>query len=75
MTLDQLAKRLGFRISRKRDGTFQLMRGNHAFAPPNTMARIESMLDWHRRAHNEGMTVTSACGMPLWSTEPAKRKI
>jgi hypothetical protein len=75
MNPKQLAKRLRLRISRKHDGTFQLMRGNGALAPPGTMASIEAQLDWWRRAHNEGMTVTSACGKPMYSTEPARRKV
>ena len=62
-------------ISRKRDGRFQLMQDNGAFSQPKTMAGIEAELDWWRRAHNEGMDVTTACGMPMYSTEPAKRKI
>ena len=74
MTPDKLAKRHGFRIRHKRDGRLQLVHSHVSVAPTGTMAGIEAQLDFWRRVHNEGMTFISACGRPMWSTEPAKRR-
>jgi hypothetical protein len=71
---DQLAKKLGWRIIRKRNGTFQLVKrdGSAEFDKPMaSMVDVERALGQLRAFREQGMTVGTACGVPLYTVPPA----
>ena len=69
-----LAKKLGWQIRRKRDGTFQLVRrtDDAKSFEPMTMAGVEKTLATLRTFREQGVTFSTACGIPLYTVPPAK---
>jgi hypothetical protein len=70
-TIDEQAKKLGHRIRRRRDGTFQLLGSDGSeFVKPMTMAEVKKMLDVLRKFDEQGITYATACGMVISQTPP-----
>jgi hypothetical protein len=69
---DRLAAKMGYRIRRKRDGTFQLLYKNEAGLQewlPMTMAELENHL---QKEWKLGITYTTACGMLIGTVPPGE---
>jgi hypothetical protein len=70
---DRLAAKMGYRIKRKRDGRFELVRKKDrpwdSGMPFATMAELEHHL---KMIWEHGYTITEACGTPIRTVPPGK---
>jgi hypothetical protein len=63
---DKLAEHLGFRIKRKRNGTYQVLRQGRPLGEPTTMVEIEKTLAQFFEYDEQGMTPGSAACTPTY---------
>jgi len=67
---DRLAAKMGHRIRRKRDGRFELIRKNCNVGM--VVTTIDAIKHYLKVEWEKGWTITTACGMPLFTVPPAK---